>query len=147
MKTYGEKATRQSRDFKAVLHETIIEQEEKVKQDSLAYYMNIQQSVISEYLNPDSQRNLPAFQLKNLPKEIRIPLINYLVEDLNIRTVNMVHVGKLNGQIDDEILLMAILEGELAKMKDEKPEKLQKILDKMEEVIHKLRMELLLKKQ
>jgi len=96
-----------STDFKTFFYELAISTGNK--QELIAYKVGQAQGVISAYMNPDSERNFPAFQIPALPREMAIAIIQYLVMQLGEPT----HKG-LNGKIDDELRAIVSSLGKLA---------------------------------
>ena len=138
---FKESVAARAKEFKSFLYKTILSFDERIRQESLAFNLEIDPSAFNHYLNPDIDRNIPAFQVKRLPKEVRIPVVNFLIEDLGARIVYFSGDMKLDGRIDDEILLVGMLEGKLIEKKDKSPEEINKLLDQLQTAIDRMRLE------
>lgn len=133
--------------FKQLFYNTIQKNDERIKQDEIAFELKTTQESISNYINPTSNSNLPAFQIKYLPRDIRIPIINDFIADLGARVVLFSGTMKLDGRIDDEILLIGMLEGKLIEHKDRPAEEINKILDQVQIAVDRMRLEVSEKKK
>lgn len=87
---------RRANEFKSFLYESALTT--GCKQEAIAYKVGQAQGVVSAYMNPESERNFPAFQIPWLPREMAIAVITYLVSQLG----EPKHEG-LNGDISDEL--------------------------------------------
>ncbi len=127
---YYEKAQRTADEFKSLLNDIIIDS--NLKQETLGHFGCINQNTISQWLNPELDRHMPAFQLLMQPKEIVLPLCERIVQRFGKQIATLPEGIKTDGSLDDNLLNMNVLEGELTKVKDSDPKKVLEWAAKLE---------------
>jgi hypothetical protein len=140
---YYEKAQRTADEFKSVLNDTIIDS--NLKQETLGHYGFVHQNTISQWLNPELDRHMPAFQFFMQPKEIVLPLCEKIVERFGKQITTIPKGLKTDGSFDDNLLNMNVLEGELTKVKDTDTKKVLEWCSKLELELATIRAEALRK--
>jgi hypothetical protein len=122
-------------DFKVAFNEALAFGEEK--QETLAMRIGVTQAQINNWLNPHSDRNFPMALFPLLPVRMQTFLMSHLDKVLDNRNI----FKGLNGDINDEIVDMLVLEGELKKQTMSEPHKAKATIVKMEQMLKRMQAE------
>jgi transposase-like protein len=115
---FNTKARRSAEDFKNRLLETA--ELSKEKQEAIASSLGVSQSTVHSWLDPISDRHIPAALIPLLPKQMASEMIQYLARLIDMR-VNT----HLNGQIEDEVVDLSEATGEFIRLYRAKASKAQ----------------------
>jgi len=140
---YFGKAKTASEEFKSILNDLIIDAE--IKQEVIAHQGGVKQCTVSQWMDPLSERHIPAFQLLLQDEKIVVPICRLILERFNKSIVTNVKALKVNGSIDDNLLQMDILQGELIKIKDKSPKEIIKWCNEIEVELATIKAEALIK--
>jgi len=139
---YFGKAQIASEQFKSVLHDTMIDAE--LKQEVIAHQGGVKQCTVSQWVDPLSDRHLPAFEMLLLDEKIVVPLSNLFIKRFGKMIVNTQFVERKNGTILDEVLEIGKIEGRLVDLIDSMDKKrINELCEALEHVVLRLRQEAL----
>jgi hypothetical protein len=124
------KAQETANKFKGVLND--LQVDEHLKQDVLAHDGGVKQNTISQWFSPESDRHLPAFQLLLQSEKIVVPLCRMFLERFNKSIVTNRKALKVNGTMDDNLLTIDIIQGEIIKLRNGDPVKVIKYCEQLE---------------
>lgn len=122
-------------DFKIALNEALAFGEEK--QETVAMRIGVTQGQMNNWLNTNSDRNFPMALFPLLPVRMQTYLMSHLDKVLDNRNI----FKGLNGDINDEIVDMLMLEAELKKQTASEPHKAKATIVKMEEMLRRISAE------
>jgi DNA-binding IclR family transcriptional regulator len=115
---FNTKARRSAEDFKNRLLE--IAEISKEKQEAIASTLGVSQSTVHSWLDPLTDRHMPAALIPLLPPQMATEIIQYLARLMEIR-VN----DRLNGRIEDEVTDLTEATGEFVHLYRQKASKAQ----------------------
>lgn len=105
--------------FKAKLNDILIDAH--LKQEVIAHTGGVKQCTVSQWFAPDSDRNLPAFELMLLPKEIVLPICTAAVARFGKKLVENEFDLPTDGSVDDNLLNIDMIQGDLIRKKGKDP--------------------------
>jgi hypothetical protein len=123
---YG-KAQETADRFKALLNDLIIDA--SLKQETLAYHGSIKQNTVSQWIDPQSDRHLPAFQLLLLPSEIAVPICSEVLRRFGKIVAENVFDLPTDGHVDDNLLNIDMIQGDIIRKKEKDPKGALKFCD------------------
>ena len=122
-------------DFKIAMNEALAFAEEK--QETVAMRIGVTQGQMNNWMNTNSDRNFPMALFPVLPVRMQTYLMSHLDKVLDNRSI----FKGLNGDINDEIVDMLVLEGELKKQTINEPHKVKATIVKMEQMLKRINAE------
>ena len=105
-------AQEQAEHFKALLNDIVIET--GIKQTAFAYDGKGKQNTVSQWLDPISERHLPAFELFLLPESIVVPICTEILTRFKKSIVTNVPAAVKNGTVLDEVIDIVQLNSRLS---------------------------------
>lgn len=140
MQTLNEEVNHSLQKVKRAFRESLIN--EKIKQEVVANLLEVNQSTIQRYTDPDSTLDLPVGALPIMHNDERLrPVAEAILAAIGARFVTFWNFAGLDGSIEDEILMMVELEGALAEVRKKDLKKAQRIINRMKYVIERMEAE------
>ena len=99
--------------------------------------IGVTQGQMNNWLNTNSDRNFPMALFPVLPIRMQTYLMSHLDRVLDNRNV----FKGLNGDINDELVDMMVLEAELKKQTQSEPHKVKQTIVKMEQMLKRIQAE------
>lgn len=135
---YG-KAQIYGEQFKALVNDAIIDAQQK--QESIAFNGGVNQSTVSQWLDPISDRHMPAFQLFLQNEAIVLPVIRKAADRFNL-SLTPKTAASSNGSIVDEVLDLGRVEAAFADLINQNDKKKFAVqLDRLKSIVARLEAE------
>jgi len=136
----SERIQRKGNEFKEFL--TDRQHEAELSQEAIACALSVKQNTISQYLNSKTDNHLPAFALPLLPKPLALEAMRTLAKDIECIVVPRVQiVGRTDGKLDDELLDIDVIQGDIIKLRNKDMQACLAKLDQLAGVIERMRVE------
>lgn len=145
---FNNRPNRLAEEFKA--HVLAAMAEYGITQDELADAIGVNRSTIARWFSYNGDLCFPApltpmFESKRL-RPIALVIIRFQAQELGLEVREPAVVGAVNGSLDDELLEIGRLEGKMIEAKDENPRQVLRLLDELDRINTRMRLELKEKK-
>ncbi|MFZ2190016.1 MAG: hypothetical protein WAV48_04510 [Candidatus Magasanikiibacteriota bacterium] len=139
---YSIKAQETADQLKALLNDILIDAH--LKQEIIAHQGGVKQCTVSQWFNPESDRNFPAFQLFLQPASLVLPICNSAISRFGKKIVENEFDLPTNGAVDDNLLNIDMIQGDLIRKKEKDPKAALRYCDDLirEAMIMKRELEL-----
>lgn len=117
-------------DVKELLRSSVLE-DKNLTQEALADMLHTTQPSIHRWISYDLAHFPPIWIMAFLPESVVTPLCNFFLKQHDKRVFDIPGSLRTNGRIDDNILNVDVLIGEIIKLRREKPEKIIRACDRL----------------
>jgi hypothetical protein len=117
-------------EIKELLRSSVLEDKD-LTQEALADMLHTTQPSIHRWISYDLAHFPPVWIMSFLPESVVTPLCNFFLKRHGKRVFDIPGDLKTDGHIDDNILNIDVLIGEIIKLRREKPEKIIRACDRL----------------
>lgn len=125
---YYDKAQEAAERFVMLLHDALLDIPNS-KQEQIAIDGSVKHNTVSQWLNPQNDRHFPAFQLLLQQEGIVLPLCKEFVKRFGFKIVPEEGGLKTDGDVNDQLLNIDVIQAEIIKLKDKNPKAAMKFCE------------------
>lgn len=140
MRTMNEDVNQGLVKVKRAFREALLEH--GIKQEAVAIHLEVNQSTVHRWTDPDSELDIPLGALPLMHQDERLrPVAEATLDAIGARFVSFSSFKGLNGSIDDELLLMMEVDGLLARMRGKDKKKLLSVIRNLRTIVDRMEAE------